>query len=94
MNIFAKPGTKIRFIPRDNGHDPDREHAKEYLTEGQIYTVKMIDVGHYYSEVEIKEIPNQWFNTVLFDDVDVTDATMETEIIKKDGDPPHPFKKY
>ncbi|MFD2658561.1 hypothetical protein [Gracilibacillus thailandensis] len=61
-------GRKVRFL-NENGYEFDKEHARKHINEGDILTVKEIYVGRSSSEVEFEEIPNQKFNTVMFEDI-------------------------
>lgn len=69
MNIYAEEGDKVVFAHLNLGYEGDRIRAQKYLKEGQIYTVDWTDVGDWYSYVYLQEIPNQPFNTVMFEDV-------------------------
>lgn len=64
MDIYSRPGTKVKFIGR-NGHDYQLAKAKEIFTEGQILTIKQIDVSNWSSSVQFEEVGG-WFNTVMF----------------------------
>ena len=68
MDIYSKPGTKVTYLGR-NGYDYQRENADKVLKVGQIYTVKSIDVHSCKSYVKFEEIPDQTFNSVMFDHV-------------------------
>src|SRR5690606_10525551 len=70
MNIYSKPGTKIRFDHENAGYPGDGERAKKYIKVGEIYTVEKIDIGQSCSRVILKEVPNVEFNTVLFSNTD------------------------
>ena len=69
MNIYAKKGDKVRFL-NDNGRDSEREYAATMLKEGQVYTVDHTDVYGWHTDVHLQEVPDQMFNSVMFDDVD------------------------
>jgi len=68
MNIYAKKGAKVRYTG-DGGYVSELEHANKYLKMGDIYTISYIDVGDWYTNVYLEEIPNQDFNSAHFDDV-------------------------
>ena len=68
MDIYSKPGTKITFT-NAGGYPGQKERASEILQVGQIYTVKYIDIHSSHSYVELEEVQNQTFNTVMFDNI-------------------------
>jgi len=70
MNIYAKPGAKVVFANPNAGYLPNQEQAKKYLTLGKTYTVKCTSSHSWYTNVYLMEVPNQVFNSVLFDDKD------------------------
>ena len=72
MSDVPPKGRKVRFL-NDNGYDSDREYANKYFKEGQILTIKEIYVGRSSSEVEFEDYPHKEFNTVMFEDVEVTE---------------------
>jgi signal peptidase I len=65
MDIYSKKGTKVYATDR-NGYGSDKDHIKNYLTVGGLYTVEKVDVGQSSSRVYFQEKPNQSFNTVCF----------------------------
>lgn len=72
MNIFAGRGDKICLHNHPLfGTDSDQKHAKKLLDPNTVYTIDVVDVGQSHSEVLLKEFPKEYFNTVLFEDVDV-----------------------
>lgn len=68
MNIYAENGDKVIFINDTSGYESDQEKAKKYLEKGKVYTVAATDVGGWHTDVYLKEIPGQAFNSVLFED--------------------------
>ncbi len=69
MNIFAEPGTKVRFLDK-NGHPTKREHAAKLLDTEQVYTVESTEVHSSSSTVTLVEVPLRKFNTVMFKKVE------------------------
>ena len=67
MDIYAKAGTKVRFL-NANGFDAERQNARKYLLTDQTYTVDSIKVGSFVSYVRLKEYPQTMFNTVMFEE--------------------------
>ena len=65
MDIYARPGTKVKF-EHFWGYDSDIERAKKYLKKGAIYTVEKTEVDAFYTDVFLKEIPSVPFNSVMF----------------------------
>lgn len=68
MNIRSPEGTLVRFTGI-GGYDGCNSHAKAHLVVGETYTVLDIDVHSSISYVYLKEVPNQNFNTVMFEEV-------------------------
>lgn len=68
IGIYSKPGTKVRFIGK-NGYEMPLNLALKTFLVGQELTVKQIVVGSFLSEVQFEELPNKWFNTVMFEEV-------------------------
>ena len=68
MDIYSKPNTKVFFLD-ENGYDYDRETAQKYMKKGDFFTVKHIEVGNWSSTVFFNEIPDQGFNTVMFEEL-------------------------
>ncbi|MNQ38151.1 hypothetical protein D3C85_517150 [compost metagenome] len=67
MDIYAKLGTTVVFVGK-SGHTYS---AKNILTIGAKYTVDHVhitDVGS--ALVSLKELPNRYFNTSLFEGVE------------------------
>jgi len=69
MNLDCKHGMKVRYIG-EGGWDADKVHANKYLTVGEIYTVDIIDIGNWSSDVYLIEFPEIDFNTVMFEEVE------------------------
>ncbi|UMO76033.1 hypothetical protein [Planktothrix phage Pra-JY27] len=83
MDICAKPGTKVRFI-NANGLREDRDKARFYLTENEVYTVNRIAIGPWRSEVFLEEVLGQGFNTVMFEEVKA-EPDAEAQIASKEA---------
>lgn len=62
-----KAGDKAKFTHPDYGSDHDMRQAGQYLRLNKLYTLESIEVGSFHSEVGLKEIPDQNFNSVHFD---------------------------
>lgn len=69
MNLDCKQGTKIRYTGT-GGWDADKVHANQHLTIGEVYTVDIIDIGSWSSDVYLTEVPDIDFNTVMFEEVE------------------------
>lgn len=69
MDIWSPPGTYVKYLNK-NGYESDRERANKVLEEGKQYTVYKIDVGSSRSTVQLVEFPDQWFNTVMFENLE------------------------
>jgi len=65
MDIYSKPGTKIRFR-NCGGYPAEAELAAKVLNITDTYTVESIDVHSSISYVRLYEFPNESFNTVMF----------------------------
>ena len=66
MDIYAKEGTKIKYTGL-GGCDSHKEHADKHLKIGHTYTVDYTVVGSWHTNVFLKEVPKQGFNSVLFE---------------------------
>jgi len=76
MRLNAPQGQKVRYLNK-NGYDVQREFANKYLNEGAIYTVKEVCVYGSSSDVVLEEVPNESFNTVMFEEIgDILPATL------------------
>ena len=68
-NKPSPQGRKIVFLNK-GGYELQREFANEFFEEGQILTIKEIEVGSWSSEVYVEECErNMGFNTVMFADL-------------------------
>lgn len=72
MDIYSKPGTKIRFsgdVTQDQinwgGHDDPRG----ILIPGHEYTVDETEVRSWYTKLRLKEHPGKSFNTIWFEEI-------------------------
>jgi hypothetical protein len=70
MNIYANPGDKIVFYYPNNGLSKDKENAKKYLKQGEIYTVDHTVVYSESTKVFLVEFPGVIFNSVQFKDLE------------------------
>lgn len=70
MDIYSKPGTKVRLINDTNYQCGGPERVKRFLNPVQVYTVAKINISAWHSVVYLKEIGLQWgFNTCCFEEV-------------------------
>lgn len=69
MDVYSKPGSKVRFANPDSGRDYDIKLAKKELKVGQIYTIDYTDVGSWHTDVYLVEKPGIPFNSVHFANV-------------------------
>lgn len=65
IDIYAEEGTKVKYTGK-NGYDSDKEHANKYLKVGEIYTIDYMIVNGWNTEIYLKEMPNEVFNSVHF----------------------------
>lgn len=68
MNIYAKKGTKVIFNHPNAGYTYQQARAREKLSVGETYIVESTDVGNWRTLVALQEIPDEWFNSVFFDE--------------------------
>lgn len=61
-------GRKVFFL-NYNGYDSELERARKYFDKGQILTVEEIEVGRSSSNVKFEGV-DEWFNTVMFEDLE------------------------
>ena len=65
MDIYSEEGTKVIYTG-EGGYDHHKKHADKYLKVGETYTVDYTDVGGWNTDVYLKEVPNEGFNSVHF----------------------------
>ena len=65
MDIYSEEGTKVIYTGK-GGYDHHKEHANKHLKIGETYTVDYTDVGGWHTDVYLKEVPNERFNSVHF----------------------------
>lgn len=65
IDIYSKEGTKVKYTG-EGGYDHHRDHADTYLIVGEIYTIDHTDVSNWHTDVYLKEVPNEAFNSVHF----------------------------
>lgn len=65
----APVGRKVKYLNK-NGMLGNRMVANKLLKEGQVLEVEEIYVGGSHSEVVFVSLPNESFNTVMFEDVE------------------------
>lgn len=65
IDIYSKEGTKVKYTGK-GGYDHHKEHANKHLKIGDIYTIDHTDVHAWNTNVYLKEIPNEGFNSVHF----------------------------
>jgi hypothetical protein len=68
MNIYALEGHKVKCETLEAGYDYDKEIAKRHLELSKEYTIDYTIVDSWSTDVYLKEIPNQRFNSVFFED--------------------------
>lgn len=68
MNIYAIPGTKVRFTGEGGGEFENGE-ARSKLEIGGLYTIKNTEVGDWHTLVFLKEVDGS-FNSVMFEDAE------------------------
>jgi hypothetical protein len=71
MDMYAKEGTKVIVTEHTikNGYYSVKEYAKLHLVVGETYTVVNTDVDGWSTAVHLKEIPNEIFNSISFEDI-------------------------
>ena len=69
MDIYAQPGTPVIYTNLTAGWDIDQEEAQAYLVPNTIYTVAEIEIGDAKTLVRFEEVPDMWFNSVLFENL-------------------------
>lgn len=67
MDIYAQEGDKVIFLGK-HGRDEELAYALRKLEAGKEYTVDHTDVHSWCSYVYLKELPEESFNTVMFED--------------------------
>lgn len=69
MDIYSKPGTKVRFTGY-GGYEYQQEFARRFLDIDGIYTVEDTDVQAWHTDVFLRERPKKGFNSVMFAEVE------------------------
>lgn len=69
MDIYAAPGSKVRYTHPLAGYLPDQKQATKHLTVAAEYTVDRTVVGDFSTKVSLVEVPGEWFNSVMFESV-------------------------
>lgn len=68
MDIYSEIGTRIVYMGK-GGWPGQTDEANKCLSIGGTYTVNDINVSGFSSKVELLEVPNKRFNTVMFRNV-------------------------
>lgn len=68
MKLDTKLGEKIIFTGK-GGYDFQLENALKFLEIDKEYTLSNIQIDSWSSAVQLKECPNEWFNSVQFKNV-------------------------
>ena len=70
MYIHAKKGHKVVVTRQSirNGLDMDKKIALKYLQVWVVYTVEKTEIHDWHTNVYLKEIQGEYFNSVLFED--------------------------
>jgi hypothetical protein len=69
IDIYSRPGTKVRYANPNAGYPGETRKAKEHLDPEKVYTVHHTDVYDAHTDVWLDEVPNKHFNSCLFDEV-------------------------
>ena len=69
MNVYAKPGTQVKFEHPTWGYPHHQKLAGEHLIVGNTYTVARTAVETWHTDVYLEEVPEVPFNSVLFEDM-------------------------
>jgi hypothetical protein len=65
IDIYVPKGTKVKYTGR-GGYDHHKKHANKHLKVDEIYTIDYTNVDGWHTDVYLKEIPNEAFNSVHF----------------------------
>jgi len=71
MTIPNLKGHKVKVTEATikNGWDYHKKHVEKFLKVGEIYTIERIELHDWHTEVWLQEIPNEVFNSMLFEDI-------------------------
>ena len=72
MNIYTKPGTKIKFngdLSQEQINWGSYEDPRSLLEKGQIYTVEKTEVHSFHTKVFLTDFPDKSFNSVWFEEI-------------------------
>lgn len=65
--LHCERGCKVIVKTLDAGYNNEQEDARRLFSVGDIFTVRNVNVGGWSSEFELKEFPQERFNTVFFE---------------------------
>lgn len=74
MRIDAPEGTKVAYLNKEAGYPYDQEEARRHLTLEGIYTVERTVIHNFTTDVYLKELPGLFFNSVLFSEIEESNA--------------------
>lgn len=70
MDIWnTKKGDLVRFAHPNAGYESESALAQKMLKVNEVYTVESIEVGNWYSSVELRGLPVLW-NSAHFENVE------------------------
>ena len=70
FNIFSPRGTKVLCFKIFCRYPPALEYSEKYLEYGEIYTIKATYPFDSFTIVELEEIPNVYFSSICFAEVE------------------------
>lgn len=78
MNLKSRHGSKVILAHLEGyGISYDNEKIRKHLKLNETYTIDDLEVDDWHSRVSLKEIPNEWFNTIFFENEGYNEPTSE-----------------
>ena len=70
LEVRFAAGRRVRYAHPGYGYPGDMSHAAGHLIIGAVYTIVRADIGQSSTGLLLQGIPNELFNSVLFEPVD------------------------
>jgi len=58
---------KVRYVNQPRAYIPDIKKAEEYLTLGEVYSVRCTKMGNFHTDYYLSKFPGIAFNSVMFE---------------------------
>jgi hypothetical protein len=68
FDIFNSNSREVICVDNKDHSWSFNDNASKFLIVGNIYNVTDVDVHSFHTRVKVREYPNQWFNSVAFEE--------------------------